>query len=204
MDRNDSLKHYGVKGMRWGVRRTQAQLDRAAGRTSEEQKAHNREIAKKVAVATGAALTVAAAAGLYMANKDAVDSFVTDFITKNRDVVVSTVSRGKERMAESAARRNEIRTEKDRKYVNAHKDSILRSPSKLNRYKDYLDKNEVNTAMERLRTTRDLHQLSQDNIKRGANYVQAFLAYGSAATAAYNLKNSQLAKDMKNSKKRKG
>lgn len=204
MDRNDSLKHYGVKGMRWGVRRTQAQLDRAAGRTSEEQKAHNREIAKKVAVATGAALTVAAAAGLYMANKDAVDSFVTDFITKNRDAVVSTVSRGKERMAESTARRNEIRTEKDRKYVNAHRDSILRSPSKLNRYKDYLDKNEVNTAMERLRTTRDLHQLSQDNIKRGANYVQAFLAYGTAATAAYNLKNSQLAKDMKNSKKRKG
>ena len=26
------LEHYGVKGMKWGVRRTQAQLDRAAGR----------------------------------------------------------------------------------------------------------------------------------------------------------------------------
>ncbi|MBQ8237921.1 MAG: hypothetical protein IJZ39_07235 [Oscillospiraceae bacterium] len=204
MDRNDSLKHYGVKGMRWGVRRTQAQLDRAAGRTSEEQKAHNRDIAKKVAVATGAALTVAAAAGLYVANKDAVDSFVTDFIAKNRDVIVSKVSRGKEKMAESAARRNEARTKKDLEYVKVHKDSILRSPSKLNRYKDYLDENEVKTAIERLRTTRDLHQLSQESISRGAKYVNAFLAYGTAATTAYNFKNSSIAKDMKNSKKRKG
>ena len=31
-DLDDVLEHYGVKGMRWGVRRSQAELDRAAGR----------------------------------------------------------------------------------------------------------------------------------------------------------------------------
>lgn len=31
------LKHYGVKGMRWGVRRSQAALDRAAGRSKEKK-----------------------------------------------------------------------------------------------------------------------------------------------------------------------
>lgn len=32
LDKESELEHYGVKGMKWGVRRTQAQLDRAAGR----------------------------------------------------------------------------------------------------------------------------------------------------------------------------
>ena len=31
----DELLHYGVKGMRWGVRRSQAELDRAAGRVGD-------------------------------------------------------------------------------------------------------------------------------------------------------------------------
>ena len=32
----DSFKHYGVKGMKWGVRRSQAQLDAAAKRRSDK------------------------------------------------------------------------------------------------------------------------------------------------------------------------
>jgi hypothetical protein len=34
----EALEHYGILGMRWGVRRTQAQLDRAAGRRVEKGK----------------------------------------------------------------------------------------------------------------------------------------------------------------------
>jgi len=33
------LIHHGVKGMKWGVRRSQAQLDRAAGRSSDSREA---------------------------------------------------------------------------------------------------------------------------------------------------------------------
>lgn len=33
----DELKHYGVLGMKWGVRRTQEELDTAAGRTSKKK-----------------------------------------------------------------------------------------------------------------------------------------------------------------------
>ena len=39
MTDEEFLQHYGVKGMKWGVRRSQAQLDRAAGRRTARKTA---------------------------------------------------------------------------------------------------------------------------------------------------------------------
>lgn len=39
------IAHYGVKGMKWGVRRSQEELDRAAGRKSEDSKSRQASIA---------------------------------------------------------------------------------------------------------------------------------------------------------------
>lgn len=68
---DDFLAHYGVKGMKWGVRRSQAQLDRAANRKpstsgkSGSDQPKRRLNKKKVALAAGvvgatAAITVGA------------------------------------------------------------------------------------------------------------------------------------------------
>jgi hypothetical protein len=51
-DLDDILEHYGVKGMRWGVRRSQAELDRAAGRTSKRKAARAAKKAAKEAAKT--------------------------------------------------------------------------------------------------------------------------------------------------------
>lgn len=193
---HNELTHYGVKGMKWGVRRSEAQLARARGKSgtnkdiSAEDRARRKETAKKVAVGAAAVITVAAAATIYAKNKKQVDAF----IAKNASKVIDTV-------AESSAKRTAAQVAKDKAYVSKNQSKILKSPALLNRYKDYLDKGTVDEAVKNLQRTRDLHNLTQDDIRRGANYVNAVLAYGTAATAVYNLKNSQLAKDMKKKKK---
>lgn len=41
------LEHHDVKGMRWGVRRSQSQLDRAAGRKAEKKEAKEKKRAER-------------------------------------------------------------------------------------------------------------------------------------------------------------
>ena len=177
----NDLNHTGVKGMRWGHRKAESTSSRTT-----EQKAHTARTVKRVAVGTATVLTVAAAATMYAKNKPAVDAFVKSYMTGVK--TASEIKKG-------------IRSKELATYAQNHKTDILKSASKINKYKDYLEDDDVKNAIKGLQTTRDLHQLSQDSIKKGANYAQAFLAYGAVATTAYNLKNSPLLKDAKKSKK---
>lgn len=195
MEQNE-LRHHGVKGQKWGVRRYQnadgsltaagkkryGDGEQSSGKS--EADAQKRAQAKKIIAGVAVGVTLAAATTLYLKNKDTVDKFVK----QHGGDLISTVKK----TAESASQK---KVDADRAYAQAHKASILKSASKLNRYKDYFDDKEVQDAISKLRQTRDLHQLSQDNIQKGAKYASALLAYATAATTAYNLKNSQLAKD---------
>lgn len=189
------LNHYGVKGMRWGVRRSENRSSgsiRKRGASSKESAQRRKRIAK-IAAGTAATVTVVAAAAIYLKNKKQVDSFVAN----NAGKVLKTVTDQKAAKAVVTAKKREA-------YAKKNASKILKSPSLLNKYKDYYDRTTVDEAVRNLQRTRDLHNLAQDDIRRGANYVNAVLAYGTAATAAYNLKNSQLAKDMRKRTQKKG
>lgn len=189
------LNHYGVKGMRWGVRRSENRSSRSIRKrgASSKESAQRRKRIAKIAAGTAATVTVVAAAAIYLKNKKQVDSFVA----KNAGKVLKTVADQKAAKAVATAKKREA-------YAKKNASKILKSPSLLNKYKDYYDRTTVDEAVRNLQRTRDLHNLAQDDIRRGANYVNAVLAYGTAATAAYNLKNSQLAKDMRKKTQKKG
>ena len=165
---------------------------RKRGASSKESAQRRKRIAK-IAAGTAATVTVVAATAIYLKNKKQVDSFVA----KNAGKVLKTVADQKAAKAVATAKKREA-------YAKKNASKILKSPSLLNKYKDYYDRTTVDEAVRNLQRTRDLHNLAQDDIRRGANYVNAVLAYGTAATAAYNLKNSQLAKDMRKKTQKKG
>ena len=192
---SNELNHYGVKGMRWGVRRSENRSSGSRGKRGipSKESAQRRKRIAKIAAGTAATVTVMAAAAIYLKNKKQVDSFVA----KNAGKVLKTVSDQKAAKAVATAKKREA-------YAKKNASKILKSPALLNKYKDYYDRTTVDEAVRNLQRTRDLHNLAQDDIRRGANYVNAVLAYGTAATAAYNLKNSQLAKDMRKKTQKKG
>ena len=58
----EALEHYGVKGMKWGVRRTPEQLGRARANRTAKLTPEQKQKVKKVAIITGGILLTAGAA----------------------------------------------------------------------------------------------------------------------------------------------
>ena len=84
------LAHYGVKGMKWGVRRSKTGGSESSGeKRSPEEKAARRATAKKVAIGTG--LLIAAAGAAYAANS----------MSKNGSLPISSLNRKAPKAAEA-------------------------------------------------------------------------------------------------------
>ena len=69
---------------------------------------------------------------------------------------------------------------------------ILSSPRLLAKNIDKFTKDEIAEAMNKMRLNRDLRQLEIGEIKKGSDYVNAYLAVGTSAAAVYGLYKSPL------------
>lgn len=74
---------------------------------------------------------------------------------------------------------------------------ILNSPGKLRKNLDQFTDKEINDAIKKMQLDRTLRSLRNDNFSKGAQYVNSILALPNAASSAYNLYNSNLAKAIK-------
>ena len=105
----DYLEHYGIKGMKWGIRRfqnadgtlTAAGRKRRSEMTSEEKKQQNKKIAK-VGVGIAAGMSVAAAAYYVHKHPEAIGKVMSQFKnTKMSDVSKAAVKVGKKYVNEA-------------------------------------------------------------------------------------------------------
>ena len=67
---------------------------------------------------------------------------------------------------------------------------ILKSPSKLKKHLDEFSKDEIDTAVKRMKLKRELRSISKDEMSAGSQYATSILAYGTVASSMIAFSNS--------------
>ncbi len=76
---------------------------------------------------------------------------------------------------------------KRRELTDEQKTKILKSPTRTYKNRESFTKEEIDQAMKRMRTDRELRDLSRDEIEIGSKYVKSLLTYATAGAAVLAL-----------------
>ncbi len=159
MEMNE-LRHHGVKGQKWGVRRYQnadGSLTSAGrkrygggekGSDKSEADAQKKAQTKKIIAGVAVGVTLAAATAVYLKNKDTVDKFVKQHGNDVINTVKAAQQKAKDTKVEVSPRKQDV----------------------LNRRK--LSDTDLKQKIERLKLERELKSLTEDDIAPGKKFVK--------------------------------
>lgn len=154
LEDTDELIHYGVLGMKWGVRRSQRQLDRLAGRARRAES--ETKTVKKLATA------------------------YTNSMDKRAAKKPSSVTRANE--AKTAHKIADTYVNAMNKKATKARTMATTLDKKINPVK-YMSDAELRTRLNRLQMERQYSQLSGINVSKGKEYAQNIIKAGTTVAA---------------------
>ncbi len=168
------LEHHGIKGQRWGIRRTPEQLGH---RRKKDTTIYGSESGKKEKSSFSKFL-----------DKRREESAKREQARKEADRKKVLAERAaKARKAKAAKQEERKKAEEKAKEEAKRREKIMKDPTLLLKYRDEFSTEEINKAVQRFNLERSLQELSLSKLSRGESYLRTAVKYANAGIDAYNI-----------------
>lgn len=177
------LEHHGIKGQRWGIRRTPEQLGYRRKRdTTVYGSAPSKKEKSSKTVAKGES-----AVSKFLANRrEAAAKREKDRKEAARKKALADRA-AKARQAKVAKKEALKKAEEKAKEDSKRREQILKDPVLLLKHKDEFSTEELNKAVQRFNLEKSLQELSLSKLSRGEAYIRTAVKYANASIDAYNI-----------------
>lgn len=156
---SEYLEHHGVKGQRWGIRRTPEQLGYKKSSRQQSDSRFSKFLKRKIS------------------SKD---------LTANRK---NKAAKKLEKLDKKDKKKKEVDEKKAAKKAQKdiiRREKILSDPTLLYKHRKEFSKEEIDKAMKSIKMEQELRQLSMNQLSTGQTYLETAVKYAETGIKAYN------------------